>query len=426
MPNPKRRHSKTRTAKRRTHDALKPVATSECPQCHELQAAAPGLQELRLLPGPAGPSGRRRIAATLVSNVIVAVDAMGGDLAPGARRSARCRPLAAAIARDARRLDRRPSSPSCSRHGDCGRSPITIVDAPDVVADARVAARGAAAQAAARRSALPPSWSRGVEARAHVQRRPLRRDRAGRARGVRACSTGSIVRRSPSPCRHGPAPRSCSTPAPTSTAAPSISCSSRCMGAAYARVALQVERPARRAALDWRRSRARATISFARRTRAAVGSGRLHRQSRGARVVHRPRRRHRVRRVHRQHRAQGRRGARRGGRAHAARRAGRRARLADRRAADARAFTRFRQRVDYAEYGGAPLLGVAGVALVGHGRSSAQAIESGIAMAARLAEPGSSTRLAADGDRLEQPALKLARVRTEAIAELACNRRVLK
>ncbi|PYR56818.1 MAG: 50S ribosomal protein L32 [Acidobacteria bacterium] len=35
MPNPKRRHSKTRTAKRRTHDALAPVARAECPQCHE-------------------------------------------------------------------------------------------------------------------------------------------------------------------------------------------------------------------------------------------------------------------------------------------------------------------------------------------------------------------------------------------------------
>jgi large subunit ribosomal protein L32 len=35
MPNPKRRHSKTRTAKRRTHDALKPVATGACPQCRE-------------------------------------------------------------------------------------------------------------------------------------------------------------------------------------------------------------------------------------------------------------------------------------------------------------------------------------------------------------------------------------------------------
>jgi large subunit ribosomal protein L32 len=35
MPNPKRRHSKTRGAKRRTHDALAPVGMSECPQCHE-------------------------------------------------------------------------------------------------------------------------------------------------------------------------------------------------------------------------------------------------------------------------------------------------------------------------------------------------------------------------------------------------------
>jgi glycerol-3-phosphate acyltransferase PlsX len=51
-----------------------------------------------------------------------------------------------------------------------------------------------------------------------------------------------------------------------------------------------------------------------------------------------------------------------------------------------RAFTRFKQRVDYAEYGGAPLLGVEGVALVGHGRSSAQAVENGIALAARLVE----------------------------------------
>jgi large subunit ribosomal protein L32 len=38
MPNPKRRHSKTRTAKRRTHDALKSVAVSGCPQCREAKA----------------------------------------------------------------------------------------------------------------------------------------------------------------------------------------------------------------------------------------------------------------------------------------------------------------------------------------------------------------------------------------------------
>jgi large subunit ribosomal protein L32 len=39
MPNPKRRHSKARTAKRRTHDALKPASLGVCPHCHEAKAA---------------------------------------------------------------------------------------------------------------------------------------------------------------------------------------------------------------------------------------------------------------------------------------------------------------------------------------------------------------------------------------------------
>ena len=50
-----------------------------------------------------------------------------------------------------------------------------------------------------------------------------------------------------------------------------------------------------------------------------------------------------------------------------------------------RAFRRFRRRVDYSEYGGAPLLGVAGAAIVGHGRSSAKAVRNAIAMAYRFA-----------------------------------------
>jgi glycerol-3-phosphate acyltransferase PlsX len=53
-----------------------------------------------------------------------------------------------------------------------------------------------------------------------------------------------------------------------------------------------------------------------------------------------------------------------------------------------RAFRRFRRRVDHSEYGGAPLLGVRGLALVGHGRSSARAVRNAIAMAARLAREG--------------------------------------
>jgi glycerol-3-phosphate acyltransferase PlsX len=50
-----------------------------------------------------------------------------------------------------------------------------------------------------------------------------------------------------------------------------------------------------------------------------------------------------------------------------------------------RAFRRFRRRVDYSEYGGAPLLGVAGLAIIGHGRSSAKAVHNAITMAHRFA-----------------------------------------
>jgi glycerol-3-phosphate acyltransferase PlsX len=50
-----------------------------------------------------------------------------------------------------------------------------------------------------------------------------------------------------------------------------------------------------------------------------------------------------------------------------------------------RALRHFRRRVDYSEYGGAPLVGVAGVTVVGHGRSSAKAVRNAVAMAYRTA-----------------------------------------
>jgi phosphate acyltransferase len=61
-----------------------------------------------------------------------------------------------------------------------------------------------------------------------------------------------------------------------------------------------------------------------------------------------------------------------------------------------RAFRRFRKRVDYSEYGGAPLLGTAGVVVVGHGRSSAKAIRNAVAQAARLAGDGGWERMQKD------------------------------
>lgn len=63
-------------------------------------------------------------------------------------------------------------------------------------------------------------------------------------------------------------------------------------------------------------------------------------------------------------------------------------------------LSRFRRRIDYAEHGAAPLLGLAGLALIGHGRLSPQAIESGILTAARLAEHDMVRRL---GDALAEP-----------------------
>jgi glycerol-3-phosphate acyltransferase PlsX len=59
-----------------------------------------------------------------------------------------------------------------------------------------------------------------------------------------------------------------------------------------------------------------------------------------------------------------------------------------------RAMRRFRRRIDYSEYGGAPLLGVAGIAIVGHGRSSAKAVRNAVAMAYRFAEGQMIQRLA--------------------------------
>jgi phosphate acyltransferase len=50
------------------------------------------------------------------------------------------------------------------------------------------------------------------------------------------------------------------------------------------------------------------------------------------------------------------------------------------------AFRRFRRRVDYAEYGGAPLLGLNGLCIVGHGRSSSKAIANAVTMAVRAVE----------------------------------------
>jgi glycerol-3-phosphate acyltransferase PlsX len=61
------------------------------------------------------------------------------------------------------------------------------------------------------------------------------------------------------------------------------------------------------------------------------------------------------------------------------------------------AFRNLRSRVDYSEYGGAPLLGVDGACLIGHGRSSAKAIRNAVQFAASYASCGVIERI---GDKI--------------------------
>jgi glycerol-3-phosphate acyltransferase PlsX len=50
------------------------------------------------------------------------------------------------------------------------------------------------------------------------------------------------------------------------------------------------------------------------------------------------------------------------------------------------AFKAFKKRVDYAEYGGAPLLGIDGIGIICHGSSSSHAIKNAILEAVKMAK----------------------------------------
>ena len=61
-----------------------------------------------------------------------------------------------------------------------------------------------------------------------------------------------------------------------------------------------------------------------------------------------------------------------------------------------RAFNDFRRRLDYTEYGGAILLGVRGVCIIGHGSSNDRAIFNGIRVAYEFAKAGTNQRIEAE------------------------------
>ncbi|MEK7850360.1 MAG: phosphate acyltransferase PlsX [Deltaproteobacteria bacterium] len=57
------------------------------------------------------------------------------------------------------------------------------------------------------------------------------------------------------------------------------------------------------------------------------------------------------------------------------------------------AFGRFKKKVDYSEYGGAPLLGIDGVGIIGHGGSTPKAIKNAIRVAQEFASSGANDLL---------------------------------
>ncbi|HEY2343556.1 MAG TPA: hypothetical protein VGH90_11020 [Chthoniobacteraceae bacterium] len=58
-----------------------------------------------------------------------------------------------------------------------------------------------------------------------------------------------------------------------------------------------------------------------------------------------------------------------------------------------KAFDAFRKRTDYSEYGGAPLLGVRGITIIGHGRSNPNAVKNAVRVAAELCRSGMNEKI---------------------------------
>jgi glycerol-3-phosphate acyltransferase PlsX len=58
-----------------------------------------------------------------------------------------------------------------------------------------------------------------------------------------------------------------------------------------------------------------------------------------------------------------------------------------------KAYKSFRKKIDYSEYGGAPLLGVRGVTVIGHGSSNAHAIKNAIRVATELVRGGVNEKI---------------------------------
>jgi glycerol-3-phosphate acyltransferase PlsX len=72
------------------------------------------------------------------------------------------------------------------------------------------------------------------------------------------------------------------------------------------------------------------------------------------------------------------------------------------------AFADFKKRLDYSEYGGAPLLGVRGICTICHGRSNANAIKNAIRVAAQFSSARINSRIEKELQRWSSNALATA------------------
>ena len=71
-------------------------------------------------------------------------------------------------------------------------------------------------------------------------------------------------------------------------------------------------------------------------------------------------------------------------------------------------FKRLKKRLDYSEYGGAPLIGLRGVSIICHGRSSSNAIKNAIRVAREYAENQVNAKLEAELSQIDHVAKGLA------------------
>src|ERR1700751_3324615 len=86
------------------------------------------------------------------------------------------------------------------------------------------------------------------------------------------------------------------------------------------------------------------------------------------------------------------------------------------------AFRRFRRRVDYSEYGGAPLLGLNGLCIVGHGRSSAKAVANPGTIAVRgLEGEAGETGVTVGGGAVEEKLLDRLRAGVSALSAASAS-----